>query len=366
MALVTIVALVVVAYLLIVMRKDRGEGEVLLQPATSEGPSPFTRSVVPAGVPTSLPKPQSGTSTLPPAAPTVADSRGGLKPVAGDQPGLYGGSNELGVCDKEKLITFLEQNPAKRAAFAGVLGISDVRKYVESLSPVILTADTRVTNHGFENGRATPFQSVLQAGTAVLVDDRGVPRVRCACGNPLLPPVLAKSKPKYTGDSWPRFDPGRIIVIQPTKAPITQITVINIITGGPLVINIQVTVGLQQTPPSATTPPTTTPSIDLTLIDGSYALDAATSDCFTFVDALNIRHNGSQLAIDFYKGLGKMSGVVASDGSFTAKGRYDVGGGVALSMEGVFVVEGRQYVMRGTLAFGPPKPCSRDFTGKKT
>jgi hypothetical protein len=40
---------------------------------------------------------------------------------------------------------------------------------------VILQRDTRVTNHGFRNGRATPTQSILQAGTAVLVDEYGVP-----------------------------------------------------------------------------------------------------------------------------------------------------------------------------------------------
>ena len=30
---------------------------------------------------------------------------------------------------------------------------------------------------------------VLQAGTAVMVDDRGVPRAKCSCGNPLREPI---------------------------------------------------------------------------------------------------------------------------------------------------------------------------------
>jgi len=34
-----------------------------------------------------------------------------------------------------------------------------------------------------------PFQSILAAGTAVLVDKYGRPVVRCKCGNPLLPPI---------------------------------------------------------------------------------------------------------------------------------------------------------------------------------
>ncbi len=251
-ALVAIVALVGVAYLLLVIRKDRSDGEVVLQSVLAEGPLPWTPSVVLADAPTSVPSPPAGTPALPPAAPTVANGERELTPVAGDRPGLYGGSNALGVCDKVKLISFLEGNPEKRGAFADALGISDVRPYIESLTPVILTADTRVTNHGFENGRATPFQSVLQAGTAVLVDDRGVPRVRCACGNPLAAAALAMSKPQFTGDPWPKFDPGRVIVVQPTAAAITQLTVIDTSNGAPLVIAVAHTAASAEAPTSFT------------------------------------------------------------------------------------------------------------------
>jgi hypothetical protein len=71
-----------------------------------------------------------------------------------------------------------------------VLGISPTEKavaaYIRHLRPVTLTRDTRVTNHTFVDGRAVAFQSILQAGTAVLVDKDGVPVARCRCGNPLL------------------------------------------------------------------------------------------------------------------------------------------------------------------------------------
>ena len=43
---------------------------------------------------------------------------------------------------------------------------------------MILRADTAVTNHGFRDGQATELHSVLQAGTAVLVDDQGQPVAR--------------------------------------------------------------------------------------------------------------------------------------------------------------------------------------------
>lgn len=62
---------------------------------------------------------------------------------------------------------------------------------VRSGSPAVAErrADTRVTNHGFADGRATEIQSILQAGTAVFVDDTGLPVVKCSCGNPLGRPA---------------------------------------------------------------------------------------------------------------------------------------------------------------------------------
>ena len=72
-----------------------------------------------------------------------------------------------------------------------------------------LRADTRVTNHGFVDGHATALQSVLQAGTAVLVDDHGRPRVKCGCGNPLLDPVATPITPSYTGDALARLQPAQ-------------------------------------------------------------------------------------------------------------------------------------------------------------
>jgi hypothetical protein len=98
---------------------------------------------------------------------------------------------------------------------------------VKTLTPVLLRSDTRVTNHGYAGGRATPHQSVLQAGTAVLVDSFGVPRVRCACGNPLAPPAPTSS-PVYTGTRWPGFSETTVIVIAPTSKPVTGFVLIDV------------------------------------------------------------------------------------------------------------------------------------------
>jgi len=88
-----------------------------------------------------------------------------------------------------------------------------------------------VTNHGFANGKATPRQSVLQAGTAVLVDDRGEPRVRCACGNPLRLPVAAQSAPTYVGTAWPGFAPEKTSVVAPAPAPVQAFTLTDAASG---------------------------------------------------------------------------------------------------------------------------------------
>ena len=124
----------------------------------------------------------------------------GDEEVAVSQP--FGGSGSNRVCDRDKLIRFLEANPERMAEWARVLGVQPrigaVKKYIAKLHPVTLTRDTQVTNHAFTNGRAVPFQAILQAGTAVLVDEYGVPVVRCYCGNPLGPAVYTPEA-KCTG-----------------------------------------------------------------------------------------------------------------------------------------------------------------------
>jgi hypothetical protein len=124
----------------------------------------------------------------------------GNETVAVQQP--FGGSGSNRVCDRDKLIKFLEANPERMAEWARVLGIEPeigaVKKYIAKLHPVTLTQDTQVTNHAYTNGQAVPFQAILAAGTAVLVDEYGVPVVRCYCGNPLGPAVYTPEA-KCTG-----------------------------------------------------------------------------------------------------------------------------------------------------------------------
>ncbi len=131
-----------------------------------------------------------------PFMPPVGDDQRGVTPppgtggtFAGSTSGLYGGTLNNSTCDRQAMIKFLQAHPDKGAAWARVQGISqaDLPVYISGLTPVLLRANTAVTNHGYDNGRATTLHSILQAGTAALVDKYGVPRARCYCGNPLTP-----------------------------------------------------------------------------------------------------------------------------------------------------------------------------------
>ena len=240
------------------------EGEILLEPSGVAGPDSFAgEQFVVAGPTTTLkiPNPQ---VTLPPVTTTTAQATSttqaasattastSLPPTVlvaypGDTPALYGGSKHEMVSDKEGELAFLEANPDKAAAFCEALNSdptlrwsggnkvqpSQLRAYFAELTPVLLTRDIRVTNYGYSNGHPTPRQSVLQAGQLILVDQYGVPRKRCECGNPLTPPIPTSKPPVYTGPAWPGFDPTTIIVIQQTTIIIDIFVVIDIHTGEP-------------------------------------------------------------------------------------------------------------------------------------
>lgn len=140
------------------------------------------------------------------------------------------------VCDKERFVEELQARPDALREWSRVLGMAEdqVPAYVDTLQPIVLTSDTPVTNHGLRNGQAYARPSLLQKGTAVLVDptfpgliplptttttpglqtvptttttttaqpttttttadttttlvEGGTPVTRCKCGNPLLPP----------------------------------------------------------------------------------------------------------------------------------------------------------------------------------
>ncbi|MFI1479824.1 DUF6777 domain-containing protein [Streptomyces sp. NPDC020747] len=200
-------------------------GEVFLQPVAAQGPDPFTDSTA-----TTTATPPPVTRTPRSTAPTGSPTAEGVRSVSGGTPGLYGGTRRVGSCDVDRQIRFLAADQVKARAFAQATGIAraGIPDYLRGLTSVVMRADTRVTNHGFRDGRATEYQAVLQTGTAVLVDNRGVPRVRCACGNPLKPPVALQGTPGHHGRPWSGYRPTEVVVVTPAPRVIVNITIINI------------------------------------------------------------------------------------------------------------------------------------------
>lgn len=199
--------------------KGGGGGEVFLEAADNPGANAFTTTVA-APRPSSTVRRSTTTTRPSTSSSTTSTTRAGqttFASVHGSTPGLYGGTRDNSSCDAAALVSFLQANPAKAQAWASVFGgkPADIPAFVRTLTPVLLDRDTRVTNHGFRNGKATPLQSILQAGTAVLVDQFGVPRVKCNCGNPLKEPVPLNTTPVYQGTPWPEFSPTTVIVVQP-------------------------------------------------------------------------------------------------------------------------------------------------------
>jgi hypothetical protein len=251
----------------------QNQGEILLEPSGVAGPDSFAgEQFVVLGPSTTLkiPNPQVTLPRLSTTLPLVTTTAGVttsagavttevastttattampttvLAAYPGDTPALYGGSKSKVISDKEQELAFLEQNPQKAAAFCEALNSDptlrwtggnkvtpdQLRAYFAELTPVMLTRDIRVTNYGYKNGHPTPRQSVLQAGQLVLIDQYGVPRKRCECGNPLTPPIPSSRPPVYTGPQWPGFDPTTVIVVQQTTVIINNFTLINVNTG---------------------------------------------------------------------------------------------------------------------------------------
>jgi hypothetical protein len=218
-------------------KDTKSSGEVFLQPVAAQGPDPFTDSTATApSVPPRVTRtPQSTPRKSPPPqvtpTGTVSTPSGRMRTVSGATPGLYGGTARSGSCDVERQITYLTGDQAKDRAFAQAEGISPggIPGYLRGLTSVVLRADTQVTNHGFRDARVTGFQSVLQTGTAVLVDNRGVPRVRCACGNPLKAGAASGGAAGNSGRPWSGFRPDGVVVVTPAPQVITDITIINIV-----------------------------------------------------------------------------------------------------------------------------------------
>ena len=227
-ALVVLVAAGVSTALL--LRSTSSPAKLALESANSTGASPFTSTVA-------APAPLSPCHRH---RLHRRQDRTGPQPVSGATPGLYGGTGNQAVCNRNQMAGFLMANPAKAAAWVAAqnsdptlrwsggtsLTVAQIPQYLNELTPITLLTDTRVTNNGYVNGQPVPYQAVLQAGTAVFVDQYGVPRVRCACGNPLLRSIALTSGYVPAGTPWHGY--GHSVTIIQSATVITNLTLVNV------------------------------------------------------------------------------------------------------------------------------------------
>lgn len=286
---------------------------VTLEPAASAGADPFTASVARGPVEVAgaaRAKSAAFRRTLP------ADRITHTLVVTGTAPGLYGGSGNVHVCDPQQLVTFLAQHPDKAAAWAKVLGIApaNIAGYVATLTPVLLTGDTLVGNHGYRGGVATFHLSVLQAGTAVMVDATGTPRVKCNCGNPLTPPqLITLSKANTRGVAWPGYTPAAVTAVRPGTATGT-LRVVNITTGS--IYDQPVA-----TPATGSGPTERCTTLDPDLetrLPGTPALEKAASEALTDGCVAYVATSSSPSMLDLEFIRGPLAGTAISIGPVTS------------------------------------------------
>ncbi len=228
---------------------------VELQRIDDAGPNPFTESVG-TGKPLSAEAP-ADERNAPSSGQPSADEEGGeggsgqalSGAYEGGEEGLYGDTDADVHCDKDALISQLNADEAKSRAWAEARGISpaEVEPAIQKMTPVLLRSDTLVTNHGYlEGGDWEPFLALLQAGSAVLVDEYGAPAVRCECGNPLVEPEVngdvvdpgelpeadsPEGQETYKGEPWEGYTPEKATVVTPSKDRLTEIVATDVDTG---------------------------------------------------------------------------------------------------------------------------------------
>jgi hypothetical protein len=215
---------------------DTAGEAITLEAASNPGDNPFTTDLTVNEI---AAQPDAIDAVAAVQTDLATDDATGTLVATGTTTGLYGGTTDDQACDPAQLAEFLTDpaNADKATAWAaaqGDLDPADIDEFVAGLTPVVLTTDTWVTNNGFENGRATPYQAVLQAGTAVLVDDTGTPRTKCSCGNPLTQARTDGVDPaSTTGEPWDGYATGTVAIVEPGD-PTDTLTLTDLDTGQPI------------------------------------------------------------------------------------------------------------------------------------
>jgi hypothetical protein len=131
--------------------------------------------------------------------------------VTGTAAGLYAGRRDEPACDLDRIGELVGGDRADDWFDALGRHVDNREGYVADLTAVHLRFDTRVV----EQAPGGPRPALLQAGTPVLIDGHGVPRVRCAGGQPLSDPEPASGSggARNRDEAWAGFDPAAVVVV---------------------------------------------------------------------------------------------------------------------------------------------------------
>jgi len=146
--------------------------------------------------------------------------------VSGDAEALYATPGPAPACDVAGMTAALASDPARARAWGGALGLADP----SGLTPVLLRSDLSVVEHTYARGADVANPVILKAGTAILVDAAGEPRVKCQNGNPLTAGRTPDRAGGFLGDPWSFFAPTTVITVSPGESR-PALTVLDLSTG---------------------------------------------------------------------------------------------------------------------------------------
>ncbi|WP_368656253.1 DUF6777 domain-containing protein, partial [Streptomyces viridosporus] len=158
----------------------------------------------------------------------------------GNTPGRCGGTGRWSIRDVGRLERCLSAPGSGRTARAWAKApgprTGGTPEYLDRPTPVLLRHGTPVEKHEHEKGKAVPFPAPLRAGIAIPVDARGLPPVKCSCGNPPRPFEGDRRRISVAfeggNEEWRGYDPSEAVVARPAPREPERTSPVDVGSGG--------------------------------------------------------------------------------------------------------------------------------------